>query len=240
MPIQFMEDDAPPGTDDDWLTYYSDCRKNEEDNHCKDAGRPSPFYGFYPLVKGFAIDPMHTVYAGAYGRRLIGFRSEVNDGKLSQLLLNQLDNRILFYGQCKPWEFDRKLRSFSSCGKYKHHELRNLLMYYQFPVFFGILPESDLLNIMRLQKGMILLGGSQTIPVPREDTSEAREEFKIYCNELKEKKIPIRYMTHATQHIPDDVDYFKVGVERLAAWVFEIFVFPKIREEWCEARKQGL
>ena len=96
-------------------------------------------------------------------------------------------------------------------------------MYYQFPVFFGILPESDLLNIMRLQKGMILLGGSQTTPVPREDTAEAREEFQIYCNELKEKKIPIRYMTHATQHIPDDVDYFKVGVERLAAWVFETF-----------------
>jgi len=101
-----MEDDAPPRTDDDWLTSTAGRIKKIS----KDAGRPRTFYGFYPFVKGFAINPMHTVYPSAYGRRLIGFRSEVNEGKLSQLLLNQLDNRIPFYGQRKPWEFDRKLR----------------------------------------------------------------------------------------------------------------------------------
>ena len=65
-----MEDDAPPRTDDDWLTYYSDYRKNEEDNRCKEAGRPSPFYWCFTLLKGFAIDPIHT--ACPYGRQLIG------------------------------------------------------------------------------------------------------------------------------------------------------------------------
>jgi hypothetical protein len=47
---------------------------------------------------------------------------------------------------------------------------------------------------MRLQKGMLLLGGSQTTPVPNENITEASAEFKTF-----------------------------VGVERNAAWVFETF-----------------
>jgi hypothetical protein len=92
-----------------------------------------------------------------------------------------------------------------------------MLMYYQFPVFQGILDKTDLVNIMRLQKGMILLGGSQTTSVPKENITEASAEFKTYSRELVAKKILIRYMIHATIHIPEDVDYFQVGVERNAA-----------------------
>ena len=92
-----------------------------------------------------------------------------------------------------------------------------MLMYYQFPVFQGILDKTDFFNITRLQKGIILLGGSQTTPVPKENITEARAEFKTYSRKLEAKKIPIRYMRHATIHIPEDVDYFQVGVERNAA-----------------------
>jgi hypothetical protein len=139
-------------------------------------------------------------------------------------LLKKVDDRILLFQKCKPRDFDRKLRPLStSVNKYKHHELRNVLMYYQFPVFQGILDKTDLVNIMRLQKGMILLGGSQTTPSPKENITEANAEFKIYSRELELKKLPIRYMTHATIQKPEDVDYFQVGVERNAAWVFETF-----------------
>lgn len=222
--IQFKRTEAPLRKDEDFLTYYSAKSKNVEDNHCSDRVRPSPFYDLLPIVRGFAIDPMHTVYPGNYGRRLIGFRSEIKEGKISVAQLKQVDDRILLFQKCKPWDFDRKVRPLSTCvNKYKHHELRNMLMYYQFPVFHGILDKTDLINIMRLQKGMLLLGGSQTTPVPNENITEASAEFKTYSHDLEEKKIPIRYMTHATIHIPEDVKYFKVGVERNAAWVFETF-----------------
>ena len=89
-------------------------------------------------------------------------------------------------------------------------------MYYQFPVFFNILTDANLVNIMRLQQGMILLGGDQLFPIPLNDTNEARQCFRLYQKELMDMKIPIRYMTHATLHILDDVDHFGVGVERLS------------------------
>ena len=159
---------------------------------------------------------MHTVYPGNYGRRLIGFRSEIKEGKISVALLKKVEDRILLFQKCKPWDFDRKLRPLStSVNKYKHHELRNVLMYYQFPVFQGILDKTDLVNIMRLQKGMMTS--------PKENITEASAEFKIYSRELEAKKLPIRYMTHATIQKPEDMDYFQVGVERNAAWVFETF-----------------
>ena len=57
-------------------------------------------------------------------------------------------------------EFDRKLRRLSSVAKYKHHELREFLPYYLYAVFKGILSEEWLKNILKLQKGVKLLGGS--------------------------------------------------------------------------------
>jgi hypothetical protein len=174
-------------------------------------------------VRGFALDPMHTVYAGCYGRRIQGFRSERGEGKLSSNQMQRIDKRILLFQKCKPSDFDRKLRPLSASQKYKHHEHRNLLMYYQFPAFDGIMKEEDLTTIMKLQKAMILLGRSQITPVPKLDTEEARLDIKSYIQDLKDNKIPINYMTHATLHVPDDVDFFGVGVERISAWIFESF-----------------
>ncbi len=93
-------------------------------------------------------------------------------------------------------------------------------MHYQFPAFYGIIEEKDLTTLMKLQKAMILLGGSQITPVPRTNTAEARDDIRSYIHDLQDKKIPINYMTHATLHVPDDVDFFGVGVERISAWIF--------------------
>ncbi len=65
--------------------------------------------------------------------------------------------------------------------------------------------------------------------VPLSDTSEARESFKEFNLELIDMNVPIRYMTHATIHIPDDVDYFGCGMERQSAWMDETFQ-GKIRQ----------
>lgn len=78
-------------------------------------------------------------------------------------------------------------------------------------------------TILKLQQGVKLLGGSSTEKVPSNDIAEARKSFKEYNMELMEMKIPIRYMTHALIHIPDDVEYFGCGIERQSAWMDETF-----------------
>jgi len=93
----------------------------------------------------------------------------------------------------------------------------------------GILNEDRLLNILRLQHGVKLLGGSTTKPVPTADTEKARQCFKQYNLELQALKIPIRNMTHNIIHVPDDVDYFRCGIERQSSWMDETFQ-GKIRQ----------
>ena len=99
---------------EDWRSYASDST-NKKDNHVNDPNNLSPFYGHLDLIKGFFIDPMHTVYPGNYGRRLVGFVEKKAEGKLSTQQLKQVDARILLFQKCKPAEFDRKLRPLTTC-----------------------------------------------------------------------------------------------------------------------------
>ena len=78
-------------------------------------------------------------------------------------------------------------------------------------------------SILKLQLGVKLLRGDTTKRVPQSDIVESPEAFKEFNLELIEMGIPIRYMTHGTIHIPSDVDYFGVGMERLSAWMDETF-----------------
>ena len=81
----------------------------------------------------FVIDPMHTMSAGAFGRRLRGITLKASEGKLEVAELKQADYRINMFRGCKPYEFERFLRPLtSSVKKYKHHELRDVLFVSRF------------------------------------------------------------------------------------------------------------
>jgi hypothetical protein len=224
--IQFKELYANRRTDEDFLTYSSDKMDNSEDNHCSDVINPSPFLlNGYGVLTGFVLESMHTLDHGAFGRAMVGLACEKKEGKLDTLSLRKVDHRIALFQQCKPYEFERKLRILSRNAKsLKHHELRSMLMYYLYPTFKGILESSQLENVMLLQHLKLLLGGFEPIPVPHEDLEEAEKVARKYNSNLMAKKIPIRSMNHAIIHIADDCRKFKVQSESLSAYIFENFM----------------
>nr|CAH0105065.1 unnamed protein product [Daphnia galeata] len=79
--IQFLELNAPPRIDIDFLSY---CLSDDSiDDHLVNVHDVSPFIDLgLPMVTGFVIDPMHTLTAGAFGRRLVGIASVKKEGKL--------------------------------------------------------------------------------------------------------------------------------------------------------------
>ena len=84
--IQMKNVNASPRTNEDFLKYFSTAEKNVCDNHCKNKEKPSPFYGRIDLVKGFVMEPMHTVYGGAFLRWLNGIVHERCEGiKLARI-----------------------------------------------------------------------------------------------------------------------------------------------------------
>lgn len=137
--IEFRDLNAPPRLDEDFHTYY----KSDEcdDEHIANPNNVGPFFEFgFCVVSGFVINPMHTMTGGAFGRRIRGLAFKPNEGKLGSDQLKLVDYRINMFRGCKLIEFDRFLRALTLSGKkYKHHEMRDFVMYYLFPDFDGIL-----------------------------------------------------------------------------------------------------
>jgi hypothetical protein len=167
---------------------------------------------------------MHTLTAGAFGRRLAGIASVTREGKLKTSQLTEVDHRIALFKLCKPSEFDRYLRSLSNCfSKYKHHELRDFMMYNLYPVFDGILQDDHLCNVLLLQYSVLLLGGFFPSPVEEDDIRGATAALKTYVQQLIDFGFPIRPTTHAITHLPEDVKKYQCGLEVNSAYVFENF-----------------
>ena len=130
-----------------------------DDEHVKDPTDISPFVKInFPMVTGFIIYPMHTAIEGALGRRLEGFVFVVGEGKLSSQKIDEADMRIMFFHECRRYEFDRYVGKLSTCKNYKIHVKRIILYYLLYPLFKGIFEDHDLEHVMLLQYGMLLLG----------------------------------------------------------------------------------
>lgn len=222
--IQLRDLHAPLRTDEDFLTYTGD--DHSQDNHVLNANDVSPFVHFpeFGMVSGFVIDSMHTMEGGAFLRILVNLVHHKEEGGLDKKSLGELDRRIMIVQQCKPNEFDRRVRPLTKCAaKYKHHELRQFLFYLLFPVMKGVLSKERLVHIMMLQQSMLLLGGFNPNPVSTEDITEASRLLKGYVQQCIEYGWPVRFTTHQIIHLPEDVSFYKCGVECLSAYPFENF-----------------
>ena len=222
--VQMLDVDAPRRTNEDFLTY---CVGNDSiDDHLPKPEDESPFVKInFPMVTGFVTEPMHTFFAGAFSRRLNGIVRKRHEGRVSTINSKKLEDRLKMFQKWKPCEFDRDVRSLVNCGeKYKFHELRQFLYYLLFPVFEEVLTKDQLVNILRLQYVMLLLGSYDPNPVSESNINKASDQLKLYVKELIEWGYPIRMTTHLSIHIPDDVREFLCGVECISAFQFESFM----------------
>lgn len=115
--IQFKDLNASPTLDEDFLSYTK--RNDSPDGNINNINDLSPFFTKlnFPMISGFIIDTMHTMYAGCFSRRLEGLVEHRKEGKLSHNALSQIDERLKLFASCKPFEFDRTLRSLTRCYK---------------------------------------------------------------------------------------------------------------------------
>jgi hypothetical protein len=119
---------APLRTDADFLTYY--VNDYSIDEYLKDPNDLSPFLKLnFPMVSGFAFDPMHIVIEGAFGRRLESFVSVPGEGKLRSTQIAEANQRIKFFRLCRPYGFDRYVDKLEKSKNFKIHVKFNILYY---------------------------------------------------------------------------------------------------------------
>ena len=85
---------APLRKDKDFLKYH--VNDISQDDHL-DPTKESPFVRLnFDRVTGFVIEPMHTFEEGSFGRRLEGFASVPNEGKISKEALTEVNQNCSF------------------------------------------------------------------------------------------------------------------------------------------------
>jgi hypothetical protein len=100
------------------------------DEHLKDPNDLSPFLKLnFPMVSGFAIDPMHIVIEGAFDQRLEGFVSVPGEGKLRSTQIAEANQRIKIFHLCRPYGFDRYVDKLEKSKNFKIHVKLNILYY---------------------------------------------------------------------------------------------------------------
>ena len=213
---------APRRTDIDFLTYHTN--QFSFDDHLKDPTDVSPFLEIgCQMVTAFIFDPMHTAIDGAFGRRFEGLILVTGEGKLTSSQVAEADKRMKYFHLCLPYGFDRYVGKLATCRNFKTHVKRNILYYFLYPLFKGILSDDDLNHIMLLQYGMLLLGSFNRKPVSSSNIAEAKQTFNRYSVELTELGIPCRFVSHQVTHLWEDVEKYRCGVETNSAFPFESF-----------------
>lgn len=220
--IQLRNVNAPLRNDHDFLQYFVNDFSSDDHTDPTDI---SPLVRLhFRMVSGFTVEPMHSMVEGSFGRRLTGVISVVEEGKISNGKLREADSRLAIYREWRPNDFDRFLGKVSNFSTSKMHVKRQFLYYLCFPVFEGILEDSELEHIMMLQYAMFLLGSFNYIEVEESNIKLAESVLKQYCVELLERNIPCRFVTHQIIHMPQDVARYKCGIETLSAFQFESFL----------------
>ena len=75
----------------------------------------SPFVAVnFPMVTDFTVEVMHTMYIGAFRRRLEGFTSGTSEGKFSTYQIKRINQRLLRFRTCRLYEFDPFVRQITA------------------------------------------------------------------------------------------------------------------------------
>ena len=188
---------------------------------------PSPLAGLqsFDLIKSFVLDKMHMVDLGVMRRMLYSFKGKVKGirrTKLSSNLLKQINLRLTACNGKLPSEFNRQPRSLDDLDYWKATELRSFLLYSGMVVLKGIVADDVYEHFLCLCLAMTLLSCPD---------DERRNGSITFCRELLARFAGdaaalyggpfVVYNVHSVQHIPDDVEFHNVPLQRIDAFCFE-------------------
>lgn len=125
-------------------------------------------------IKGFSLDPMHTLDGGVIPTALRWIFGLFKGRKLTKTHLSAgcVEDANTFMESwlpCYPWEICRKVRPIRYLAKWKMVEGRTFLMYIMVPLFFCLGDKTDhyFSPLKRLLRAIHGIGGYSLKPVPR-------------------------------------------------------------------------
>jgi hypothetical protein len=182
--------------------------------------------GYFGMVTGFPLDPMHSVYHGAiknWFKKLFDKLTPNNEKPLPMPVKIQLDRILDFMKHFTPSEFSSSsLKSLNHQPSWKAAETRHFIMYAAIILFRGIVPQAVYNSLLCLVVGLLFIAGDSPTPVPDEHLRYAQTLFERFLQAVARDHFHgLPPSLHWLLHIVADLQFFGCHLERLGAWPFE-------------------
>lgn len=212
--VVFTELDAPLRTDKDFADF-------KYTNHQVSV---SPLTSISAeLVTSFSLDYLHLVCLGVVRRMLHFWKNGPKKCRLGWKVLDTISCDLVALTDCIPREFARKPRSLKELDRFKATEFRLFLLYTGPVVLKRYLSPHMYTHFMSLSIAMhILLSPTKCVRL----CSYARELLRFFvanCEAIY-GRIMLVYNVHSLLHLADDVEKFKIPLDKISAFPFENFM----------------
>jgi hypothetical protein len=215
-------------TDESFLvsTVHVRSEFNEETNKMEPVKSPLRMIGYFGMVTGFPLEPMHSVYHGACMNWLLKLfgNKRLTEKALSNSEKSLLDRRMDFAKHFTPAEFrSSRLKPFDHLSCWKAAETRHFLLYASIVLFKGIVPTSIYHRLCYLVVALYFIGGESPDPVPEEHLQHAQKLIERFFQEVARDhfRTALPPSLHWLLHVVNDCRFFGCHMERLGAWPFE-------------------
>jgi hypothetical protein len=215
-------------TDDEFLTYNLHLRTeiNPITKEVEVAKSPLLKLGYFGMVTGFPVEPMHTVYHCAVKNWLkkLFEGARVAENAFPNAVKRKMENLLLFFKNFTPSEFrSSQLKLFDHLKDWKAAESKHFIDYPAIMLFRRLADKETYESVCDLVVALYLIGGASSKPVPSRDLDSAENLISKFVNETLQRNFSESCppTAHFLLHIVEDLRFHKCHLERLGAWPFE-------------------
>ena len=200
----------------------------------------SPLVGAVHCVRQFALDYMHLVCLGVMKRLLRYWKRGApggRTGKVAQVQLEVVSDRLKQLVHSIPGDFARKPRPIKHSDRWKATEFRQFLLYTGPVVLRGILPKEYYQHFLTLSTAISILLTSDSRK-RRSLLQYCRQLLRYFVDKSLELYTPafVSYNVHSILHLPDDCLTFDGSLNDFSAFPYENFLFQLKKKVKCGQR----
>jgi hypothetical protein len=215
-------------TDADYLcsTVHVRSEKNPKTKAWELVISPLRKLGYFGMVTGFPLEPMHSVYHGGARNWLkkLFLGSMANEAAFSNPLKVKLEKLLDFFRHFTPAEFrSSTLKPYFHLKKWKGAEIRHWLYYVAISAWRGLVENELYLRLCDLVAALLFIGGSSKTPVPETHLDFAQKLLMKFVQDISRDNFSLALppTVHFLLHIVNDLRHFGCRLEYLGAWVYE-------------------
>lgn len=194
--------------------------RNEEQKLHHQPNPKSPLTSILPWIDMVPFDFMHLGCLGVMKKLMIEYWMKLSSTKLNREQILRISQRLMYFSNLVPVEFQRTTQSLGDVAKWKATEYRFLLLYCGMFVLKDVLPDDLYKHFLPFSIASRILCSKTLYNEYFEQAQEYLENFVQLATEKYGEDAFVLNM-HSLIHLADDVKHFNCPLTDISAFPFE-------------------